>query len=257
MSDTSTKQRELFSLFDEFFQRATGKTARGFAALDAFSETVSSLKARAEKLERAFDWGMPLLYDLYAKQKTDLFAAAGQQGGLKVVLGGGSHFGKTQLNAVRRFLLYADTVLVPDPVFAQIETDRPEEGFPTVRLLEAMFFVLRLKPIVDSDCAYPPIILFPSYERTLAKHDPTTQTHLDHFHAGIFSQFLGRSFSSGAEVTHYASEEGQAFLSAVAARDCSLRRTGLLMSPSMLQSSDIVWMFASGVREITLICSNS
>jgi len=231
MDNVTTQQRELFSLFDEFFQRATGKSARGFATLDEFSETVPSLRTRAAKVEEAFKWGMPRLYDLYARQKADLFAAAGQQGGLKVVLGGGSHFGKTQLNAVRRFLLYADTVLIPDPILAWIETDRPEEGFPHVRLLEEMFFVVRLKPFVDSDCAYPPIILFPSYERTLAKHDPTTQTRLDRFHAGIFSQFLGCSFSSGGEVAHYASEEGQSFLTAVASKRLFVAPNGPLDEP--------------------------
>jgi len=231
MNNAIAQQRELFSLFDEFFQRSTGKTARGFAALDEFSETVPSLKTRAAKTQEAFKWGMPRLYALYARQKTDLFAAAGQQGGLKVVLGGGSHFGKTQLNAVRRFLLYADTVLIPDPVFALIETDRPEEKFPHVRLLEAMFFALRLKPFVDSDCAYPPIILFPSYERSLAKHDPTTQARLDHFHAGIFSQFLGRPFPSGGDVARYASEEGHDFLSAVASKKLFVAPNGPLDEP--------------------------
>lgn len=144
MSNTVTNQRELFALFDEFFQRATGKTAKEFAALDQFSETVPSLKSRASKVEKAFEWGIPCLYDLYKRQKTDLFVAAGQQGGLKAVLGGSGRFGKTQLSAVRRLILYVDTVLIPDPILAWIETDRPEEQFRHVHLLEAMFFVLRL-----------------------------------------------------------------------------------------------------------------
>ena len=231
MSNVTTQQRELFCLIDEFFHRATGTTAKGFAALHEFSETVPTLKARASKVEEAFKWGMPRLGDLYAKQKGGLFAAAGQQGGLKVVLGGASHFGKAQLNAVRRFILYADTVLIPDPIFAWIETERPEEAFRHIRLLETMFFVLRLKPFVDSDCAYPPVILFPSYERTLAMHDSTTQARLDHFYAGMFSQFLGRPFSTGGEVVDYASEKGQAFLSAVASKHLFIAPNGPLDEP--------------------------
>lgn len=231
MKATVSQQRELFALFDEFFQRATGKTAEEFAALDEFSETVRGLKTTASKTEEAFIWGIPRLYDLYARQKTDLFVAAGQQGGLKVVLGGSSHFGQTQLSAVRRFLLYADTVLIPDPISAWIETDRQEEAFRHVRLLERMFFVLRLKPFVDSDYGYPPIILFPSYDRSLAKHDPTTQTRLDQFHAGIFSQFLGRQFSSGEDVARYASEQGQEFLRAVASKKLFIAPNGPLDEP--------------------------
>jgi len=72
--------------------------------------------------------------------------------------------GATQLDAVRRLILYADIVLIPDPVFVWIETPRPEERFSHIQLLEAMFFLLRLKSLVDCASAYPPVIVFPSFE---------------------------------------------------------------------------------------------
>lgn len=119
MNDGVQNQRELFALLDEIFQKATGKAPRAFAPLHGFNVAVrSSLPSRANQVQNALNWGIPKLYELYSRQRTSLFTAAGTQGGLKVVLGGSSRFGATQLDAVRRLILYADTVLIPDPVFA-------------------------------------------------------------------------------------------------------------------------------------------
>jgi hypothetical protein len=52
---------------------------------------------------------------------------------MKLVLGGSSRFLESQLNAVRQLLLYADTVLIPDPILPWIEVDRSEES-SSVRL---------------------------------------------------------------------------------------------------------------------------
>src|ERR1035437_9344960 len=97
MKDAVQNQSELFALLDEIFQKATGKAPKAFAPLDGFSAAVgSSLPARVDKVQNALAWGIPKLYELYNRQRTSLFAAAGTQGGLKVVLGGGGRFGETQ-----------------------------------------------------------------------------------------------------------------------------------------------------------------
>jgi hypothetical protein len=117
MNDAVQNQRELFALLDEIFLKAAGKAPKAFAPLDGFHAAVEALLLpRADKVSNALNWGIPKLYELYGRQRTSLLAAAGRQGGLKVVLGGGSRFGATQLDAVRRLILYADTVLIPDPV---------------------------------------------------------------------------------------------------------------------------------------------
>jgi hypothetical protein len=218
MNGTPELQKELFTLLEEFFERATGKSAREFASLENFSKSVPSLRERLPQVQHAFDWALPRLFEHYGRQKTDLFKTAQEQGGLKVVLGGSSHFGKTQLNTVRRLILYADTVLIPDPVFSLLEAKRPDLRFQHVQLLETIFFLLRLKPVVDADLGYPPLILFPSYERLLAVNDPVTRSRMDRFQAGMFSQFLSRQFSSVEELIQYVESEGQAFINTVAAR---------------------------------------
>jgi len=224
MDEAITHQRELFALLDEIFQKATGKTPRAFAALDQFSGAVQSLKRRTTEVEGAFAWGIPKLYELYERLRTSLFAAASNQGGLKVVLGGTSRFGQSQLNVVRRLILYADTVLVPDPVLAWIETDRREEKFRHIQLLEAMFFLLRLKPLVDSECAYPPIIVFPSYERTLARRDPQTQEELEQFYLDTFSPLFEQDFDSFLDFMAFTTFNEDSFLEIV-------DRKGLFVGP--------------------------
>lgn len=232
MNDAVQNQRELFALLDEIFQKATGKTPRAFAPLDGFNEAVrSTLPPRADNIQNALIWGIPKLHELYRRQRTSLFAAARTQGGLKVVLGGGSRFGATQLNAVRRLILYADTVLIPDPVFAWIEAPRPEERFYHVQLLEAMFFLLRLKPLVDCASAYPPIIVFPSFERTLAQQDIATQAELTEFYLDVYSPLLGKRFLSLEQIIEYSATEEKAFLDAVARKRLFVAPGGPLDEP--------------------------
>jgi len=62
-------------------------------------------------------------------------------------------------------VLYTDTVQIPDPIFAMIEAERPEERFHSVQILQEMFFLLRLKPLVDADLGVPPVVVFPSFDR--------------------------------------------------------------------------------------------
>ncbi len=232
MNDAVQNQRELFALLGEIFQRATGKAPKAFAPLDGFNAAVrSSLPSRADKVQIALAWGIPKLYELYSRQRTSLFAAAGAQGGLKVVLGGSSRFGATQLNAVRRLILYADTVLIPDPVFAWIETPRPEERFSHVQLLEAMFFLLRLKPLVDCASAYPPVLVFPSFERTLAQQDIATQAELEQFYLDIYSPLLGQKFLSIDQIVEYAIAEEHAFLDTVGRKQLFVAPGGPLDEP--------------------------
>lgn len=231
MDGTVQTQRELFALLDEIFQKATGTTPKSFAPLDGFNAAVKSLVPRVAKVEKALNWGIPKLFDFYTRQGASAFAAASKLGGLKVVLGGGSRFGVSQLDSVRRLILYADTVLIPDPVFAWIETPRPEERFLHVHLLEAMFYLLRLKPLVDSESANPPVIVFPSFERTLAQNDIATQAELEQFYSDVYSPLLGQRFLSIDQIIEYASTEEKTFLDTISRRQFFVAPGGPLAEP--------------------------
>jgi len=87
-----------------------------------------------------------------------------------------------------------------------------------------MFFLLRLKPLVDSECAVPPVLVFPSYERILAKKDPITQGFINNFISGILSNILRTPLASINDVTDFATSNGEEFLDAV-------QRANLFIAP--------------------------
>ena len=122
-------QKNLFELFSEFFQRATGvDTPDQFATFDSFPDVIhSNAGSLGQRLIDAFIWADENIRPYYAIESAAAYASAQQLGGLKLVQGGGSRFLSTHLESVRGSVLYADTVLVPDPVLPWLETDRLEE----------------------------------------------------------------------------------------------------------------------------------
>jgi hypothetical protein len=52
-------------------------------------------------------------------------------------------------------VLCSDTVLNPDPVLPWVESDRREERFGHVLLIQAVHALLQLKPLIDADLAQP------------------------------------------------------------------------------------------------------
>jgi hypothetical protein len=218
MNDLVAYQRNLFAFFEEFFQRATGKSAKNFAALDKFAETVPTLKPRVKAVESAFEWAEPELNRIYKHGTVKIYGDAADLGGIKVVQGGGAHFHASQLNAAKRMILYTDTVLIPDPVLALIETERPEERFHSIRILEEIFFLLRLKPLIDADLGVPPVVVFPSFDRFLLAHEPITKEKMTVFLGGTLGNLLGLPLTSAEDAAAFATDNPGEFLRAVEAK---------------------------------------
>jgi hypothetical protein len=197
----ATVQREFFEILDEFFRRATGGPAEEFAPLDSFGERV---RAEAQKIgqraPKAYMYAHEALGSFYKRFGPHLYSEAKSLGGLKLVFGGTSQLHKSQFETVRKMLLYADSVLIPDPILPWIESPRVEEGFRSVRFLEAAFFLLNFKPLVEADLPRPPILVFPSFEKSLEERDPTTQARIEIFITQVLSHFLGRQFETLEEL---------------------------------------------------------
>jgi hypothetical protein len=209
-------QQEFFNILEEFFHRATGSSAEDFATLDSFSEAI---RKNADKLskrgESAWQWGVNALHDYYQRHQFDNFASAKSYGGMKLVLGGGSRFLTTQLEAVRKMLLYADTILIPDPVYPWLEVERTEEKFRHVNMLQNAFTLLHLKPLVDADLTYPAIFVFQSWEKGLEKHDKTTNAGIENLVTNFFSHYTRTKFADVTEVLEYARGSESEFLQSV------------------------------------------
>ncbi len=125
-----------------------------------------------------------------------LYAEAKSLSGPKLVLGGTSRVGRTQLEAVRKMLLYADSILIPDPILPWIESSRAEERFRSLQLLEAAFFLLHFKPLIEANLPHIPIVIFPSFEKSLEERDSTTVARINKLFTGVLSHFLGQQFET-------------------------------------------------------------
>jgi hypothetical protein len=118
-------QREYFDLLEDLFAAATGEFPSAVTDPDAIKDLmIHRLRHDHESFAREFNSVADRLADFYRTNWNALFDAAKSIGGVKLVLGGGSGFGVTQQAAVRKMLLYCDSVLVPDPVARFLEADR-------------------------------------------------------------------------------------------------------------------------------------
>ena len=213
MKELIAHQRNLFAVLEEFFERATGTSPKKFAPLSQFTKKVGSLASRATDVQKAFEWAKPELNKVYRTLKP--YHHAAELGGIKAVMGGGAHFRMTQFAAAKRMVLYTDTVLIPDPIFALIEAERPEERFRSIRILEEMFYILRLKPLVVADLGVPPVVVFPSFDRLLQQHDQTSREKLTEFVGGTLGVLLNLPLTCIEDAVAFATAHPEEFLEAV------------------------------------------
>jgi hypothetical protein len=231
-SALATVQREFFEIVDEFFRRATGKPAEEFAPIDSFAE---GIRAETQKIgtraPQAFMYAHEALGSFYERFGSHLLSEAKALGGLKLVFGGSGQLHRSQLAAVRKMLLYADSILIPDPILPWIESPRIEEGLRGVRFLEAAFFLLHLKPLVEGDFSHPPILIFPSFEKSLEERDPLTQARIDTFITQILSHYLEHPFETLVQLQRFATTQEADFMRMVDEKNLFVAPGGFVGEP--------------------------
>ncbi len=209
-------QRRLFELFSEFFQRATGSDVQEFATFENFGEVVRSrAKDLAARIKDAYRWADEELRQFYAHESVNAFKTAREIGGLKLVQGGSSRFHRSQFDSVRGSLLYADTVLVPDPVLPWLESARQEERFRHVLFLQAVFSILHLKPLVDAELPYPAVLVFPTWEKILEENDKQTQKGVAQLVADMMAHFVDPGVQTLEDVSALIKSDPNRFLEEV------------------------------------------
>lgn len=213
---TTEYVRQLFTLYEEFFIRATGRAASEFASVDEFS---AEIRRNAPDLARrgheAFRWLDTEMRAFYSRSAPSAFKNAASLGGMTLVLGGGSVFRRSQLDSTSISILYSDTVLVADPVLPWLEVERPAEKFPHVIPLQGVHALLQLKPVVDADLPIPPLVVFPSFEKVLEARDPQTQLGMTQMLVDVLAQTLGESLATMEEVLDFVESSPDRFLQLV------------------------------------------
>lgn len=209
-------QREFFAILEEFFSRVAGRSHTDFGSGDEIRQFFrQNAHAIAKRSEEAFVWLEKELGSFYQRHRTRPFKLSSQLGGVKLVLGGSSAFLDTQLRAVRKTLIYADTILVPDPVLPWLETPRKEEGFRFPQIIQATWAVLQLKALVDVSLQYPAVVVFPSWEKSLEEQDSTTREGILRLVTDVVSRTTGQQLETFEQVGQLAKRQGDEFLRVV------------------------------------------
>lgn len=224
-------QTRYFEILEEFFTSVTGKTPQEFSSLGEFSGAVRKMGAeiQADKDRRS---SMMIAYPrlekklsaLYREEGVDAFIAVQNLSTCKLNLGGGSRFAETQLIATRKSLLYADTMLIPDPVMPWIEKNRDEEKFQHVIPLQMAFFILHLSDLLGEGFDVPPFVIFPSFEKTLEDNDEVTQKNTVQLVTEIFSHYIDPGIRTFEDIIGLSTKFPNKFLEKVEA-------SGLFVSP--------------------------
>ncbi|MBM9548440.1 hypothetical protein JWG40_15540 [Leptospira sp. 201903074] len=213
-----TIQRSFLAKTEELLLKVVGKHYKQFSTSHELIEYIQK-QSTNNKFSKQFNKNIPLIYselhEFYGSYAAKWFGLAKNLGGLKLVFGGISRFSEAFLQNVKNDLLFSDTIYLADPVLPWIEIARKEEHFRVVHLLKNMYFVLRLKEIIDADLPYPAVIIFPSFEKTLEENDKETRENIHRLLTSFFSFYLGETFGSSEETLYYARMKSDVFLEKV------------------------------------------
>lgn len=219
-------QPELFRLFAQLFAALTGRAV----ALVANEQEIKDrmlwrLEHEPDAMAEATNAASDELAEFYNANAVALFQHAKTLGGMRLVTGGQRTFGPSALNAVRVTGLYADTQLLPDPVYPFLAADLSLNA-KHLQLAHALFYVLQLRPLVDAGLNIPPVFVFPSFEEGLEERDAHTKHGMEQLAVRMVAPLCDGTVTSVDELFDYAYKHGERFAQALLA-------SGLFIPPGM------------------------
>lgn len=208
-------QSTYLDILNEFFVGVVGKCSSSFTSFDEVHCELKSNLHKSDCVMNCFADMEQSLRSLYSSQGPDAFKFAQELNACKLVLGGSSRFYGTQLNATKRALLFADTVLIPDPILPYLERERPEEKFLYIHIIKTVFFVLQMKDLNSKSFDMLPFFIFPSWEKSLEEHDQHTQEQTKQLITDIFSHYVDSGIKTSDEIYDFAVNNEKTFLDQV------------------------------------------
>lgn len=201
-------QPELFRLFAQLFAALTGRAVELVANEQEIKDRMLwRLKHEPEAMAEAANTASDELAAFYSANAVKLFQHAKTLGGMRLVTGGQRTFGPSAFNAVRITGLYADTQLLPDPVYPFLAADLHLNA-KHLQLAHALFYVLQLRPLVDAGLPVPPVFVFPSFEEGLEEHDAHTKHGMEQLAVRMVAPLCDGAVTSVGELFEYASKHG-------------------------------------------------
>ena len=210
-------QPELFRLFAQLFAALTGTAVELVASVQESKDRMLwRFKHEPGALAQAANAVSDELAAFYNANAIMLFQHARTLGGMRLVTGGQRTFGPSALNAVRITGLYADTQLLPDPVYPFLAADLHLNA-KHLQLAHALFYVLQLRPLVDAGLPVPPVFVFPSFEEGLEERDAHTKHGMEQLAVRMIAPLCDGAVTSLGELFEYANKHGEPFAQALLA----------------------------------------
>lgn len=241
-------QPELFLLFAQLFAALTGRAVELIATEREIKDRmIWRLNHEPDAMTKAAKAAADKLTAYYNANAIKLFQHAKTLGGMRLVTGGQRQFGPSALNAVRITGLYADTQLVPDPIYPFLSADLNLNAQP-LQLAHALFYVLQLRPLVDARLPVPPVFVFPSFEERLEERDAHTKYGMDQLAVRMIGPLCDGSVTSVGELFEYARKHGEPFARAILASRLFIPPGG--QPDQQLDVAEAVKAYISGLEGI-------
>lgn len=208
-------QAKLFSLFSLLFSALVCRSVGLIKDEDEIKQRMMwRVKNQPDVFANSVNQAMEELGEFYNHHSANIYKQAKSFGGMRLVTGGQRHFGPSALNAVRITGLYADTQLIPDPIYPFISSDLNLNA-AYLQLAIQLFHILQLRPLVDSKLPVPAVFVFPSYEEVLEQNDTHTKLGLEQLAIRLISPICHGQIQSLEELFDYSSKQETAFLDAL------------------------------------------
>lgn len=208
-------QVELLDLFSALFAALTGRAVDLVRGVDEVKQRMMwRAKYQPDVLTNSVNQATEELGEFYNRHSINIYQRAKNLGGMRLVTGGQRHFGPSALNAVRITGLYADTQLIPDPIYPFISSDLKLNAAP-LQLAIQLFYILQLRPLVDAKLPVPAVFIFPSFEGPLEQNDAHTKLGIEQLAIRLISPICHGQVQSMEELLDYSSTQETAFLDAL------------------------------------------
>ncbi|ATE74114.1 hypothetical protein [Lysobacter capsici] len=212
-------QSALFELFAKLFGALTGRAVGLVTSDDEIKERMlQRVGEQPDVFEAAVNDATEELAEFYQSNAISIFSHAKTIGGMRLVTGGQRVFGPSALSAVRTTGLYADTQLIPDPIYPYFAANLHLNA-RHLHLALDLFHVLKLRPLVDAELTVPAIIVFPSFEEQLLDRDAHTKHGIEQLVLRVLGPVCEGEISSIQDVFDYAKRRDENFSHALQAAD--------------------------------------
>jgi hypothetical protein len=241
-------QSELFRLFAQLFAALTGRAVELITTQQEIKERMMWRgKHEPDEMRKATNAATDELAAYYKVNAIQLFREAKKFGGMRLVTGGQRAFGPSALNAVRITGLYADTQLVPDPIYPFFIADLNLNA-RHLQLAIALFYVLQVRPLVDVELPVPPVFVFPSFEQALEARDAHTKYGIEQLAIRMIEPLCDFKITALEELFEYAQKNTESFAQA-------LLKSGLFIPPGgqpsqLLSVDEAVKAYIDGLEGI-------